>query len=702
MSEFKTFKGIFQKNFKELTKDASHLFEVELNLDDLWTLYLDSFLPEDNPIFRERREYDCSCCRQFIRNIGNVVVIKDNQVKTIWDFDAESTTFQPVVNALDTFVKSHVISDVFVTKFKKIGTDKNFEQLANDEVIEWQHFYLELPDKFVDKTNRSEGEIRGGFRSTKDVFKGSLDKINEDSLLTILELIASNTLYKGEEWKFALTEFLKYKKEYDKLETTEEKELYTWEQSVNISDVVAKIKNHSIGTLLENISEGMNLDTAVTKYEKIVAPENYKRPKAIYTQKMLEEAKKTIQDLGYMDSLSGRRFARIDDISVNNILFVNKDSAKRISGGLDVFEEMSKGIPLNPKKFSKVTEITIDDFIANVLPTAREIEVFLENKHSSNMVSLIAPEIKDSKTMFKWDNNFSWAYSGNITDSSMKERVRELGGRVDGVLRFTHTWNYDGQNQSLMDLHVFMPNSGYKKTEGTVEIHDNYPSGRRVGWNKRNDISSGGIQDVDFVEAPGKNIPVENITFPNIDKMPEGVYTFKIHNWNLRQTTRSGFKAEIEFNNTIYSFECDRPLKHKEWITLAEVTLKDGKFTIKEIFPSTTSSKEIWNLKTNQFVPVSVVMYSPNYWNLQQGIGNRHFIFMLKDCINPESPNPFFNEFLNQELNQHRKVFEALASKMAVEDSELQLSGLGFSSTKRSELTVKVKGNTERMLKIKF
>ena len=67
--EFKNFKQKIQNKLYEMTMGDSQLYEVALDKDVLWNLYLDSFPEGTNKIFRERREYDCSCCRQFIKNI---------------------------------------------------------------------------------------------------------------------------------------------------------------------------------------------------------------------------------------------------------------------------------------------------------------------------------------------------------------------------------------------------------------------------------------------------------------------------------------------------------------------------------------------------------------------------------------------------------------------------------------------------------
>lgn len=688
---FKDFVKAIQKNLQQMSKNSSRLFTVNVDTEELYNLYLDSFPAGTNEIYRERREYDCSCCRHFIRDIGNVVSIKNGELHTIWGINPVSDDkYNVVAAALDAYVKQKAVSGVFLKKEKRIGTPENREMLPTGKINKYEHFFVDLPEICIFKEyygHTLEGDL-SQFRDIRNVFKRSLDEISKEAVDTVLELIAQNSLYKGAEWKKQLAEFKNYQKEYGKL-TDEQKELWIWEKSIAAGAVIGKIRNHSIGTLLVNISEGMDLDLAVRKYEQIVAPVNYKRPKAIFTKKMLEDAKKTITELGYMDSLQ-RRFATLDDITVNNILFSNKDAAKRITGAMDLFDEMEQDVAIDPKRFSKVEEISAEDFIKNVLPVAKELEVYLENKHIQNMVSLIAPEVAAAKTMFKWNNGMSWAYTGNITDSDIKENVKAAGGSVAGVVRFSIQWNdKDGKDNSDLDAHCIEPKGG-----------EHIYFGCRKSLRTRGELDIDITQPVDQCRA-SNGVAVENITYPSKEYMIPGTYKFFVNQFAYRGS--QGFKAEIEVNGEIHSYEYNAPVRGN--VDVAEVILdQSGNFKVVDKLPGNcaTISKDVWGIKTLQFTPVSVVCYSPNYWDEQKGIGHQHLFFMLKDCINPEEPNGYYNEFLKPELEQHRRVFEALGAKAHVKDVDDQLSGVGFSLTKRNDLIIKVKGATERVLKVKF
>ena len=688
---FKDFVKAIQKNLQQMSKDSSRLFTVNVDTEELYNLYLDSFPAGTNEIYRERREYDCSCCRHFIRDVGNVVSIKNGELHTIWGINPVSDDkYNVVAAALDAYVKQKAVLGVFLKKEKRIGTPENREMLPTGKINKYEHFFVDLPEICIFKEcygHTLEGDL-SQFRDVRNVFKRSLDEISKEAVDTVLELIAQNSLYKGAEWKKQLTEFKNYQKEYGKL-TDEQKELWIWEKSIAAGAVIGKIRNHSIGTLLVNISEGMDLDLAVRKYEQIVDPVNYKRPKAIFTKKMLEDAKKTITELGYMDSLQ-RRFATLDDITVNNILFSNKDAAKRITGAMDLFDEMEQDVAIDPKRFSKVEEISAEDFIKNVLPVAKELEVYLENKHIQNMVSLIAPEVADAKTMFKWNNGMSWAYTGNITDSDIKENVKAAGGSVTGIVRFSIQWNDgNGKDNSDLDAHCLEP-------QGGDHIYFSHKISRYTGGELDIDIT-----DPIYQCKSNGGVAVENITYPSKERMKPGTYKFYVNQYSFRNS--QGFKAEVEVNGEIHSYEYNTPVRGN--VDVAEVILdQSGNFKVVDKLPGNcaTISKDVWGIKTLQFTPVSVVCYSPNYWDEQKGIGHQHLFFMLKDCINPEEPNGYYNEFLKPELEQHRRVFEALGAKAHVKDVDDQLSGVGFSLTKRNDLIIKVKGATERVLKIKF
>lgn len=667
--EFKVFANLLNEHINLLSKEKK-LFVVDTNKDDLWEFYLNSFPKGTNKIFRERREYDCTVCKQFIRGFGNVVAIINEHVVSIWDITIDDPTYQTVAQKMGEYVRSFPISDVFASQEPRYGLKETYEN--STQITTWNHFYTNVPAWSMCPKDKSVGAVQGEKRDSKNVLQRSLEEITEESVEIVLDLIAQNSIYKGEEWKAVLLQFQAIQKEYQE---SKNKDLFCWVKSLNVSGAISRLRNHSMGTLLVDISADTDLEIAIKKYEKIVAPTNYKRPKAIASKRMIEDAQKTVEELGLMSALK-RRFAKLSDISVQNILFCNRDAAKELQG--NIFDMLKSSIP---KKYDHVEEISIKDFVNNILPSVTNLEVYLENKHSGNLVSLIAQENMEAGNLFKWNNGFSWAYSGNITDS-IKQEVKSQGGNVDGVLRFSIQWNENEDNEDDLDAHCIEPNNNH------------------IYFRNKNNRETSGQLDIDIINPNGK-VAVENITWTDKYRMKEGIYKFYVHNYTSR-SGKSGFNAEIEFDGELYSFAYNTPLRAGEEIQVAEVTYSKSKgFSIVEKLPSSLSNRTLWGIETNKFYPVSVCMYSPNYWDGQNGIGNKHYFFMI-GCKNPEKPNGFFNEYLREDLSKHKRVFEILGNTMRVEDNDGQLSGLGFSSTQKNTLVVKVTSSVERVLRIKF
>lgn len=71
MTDFQTFSQAIAARFAEMSKHE--LFVVNVPGDQLWAAYLAAFPEGTNPIYKTNTEHDCSCCKNFIRNLGNVV-----------------------------------------------------------------------------------------------------------------------------------------------------------------------------------------------------------------------------------------------------------------------------------------------------------------------------------------------------------------------------------------------------------------------------------------------------------------------------------------------------------------------------------------------------------------------------------------------------------------------------------------------------
>ena len=614
-----------------------------------------------------------------------------------------------VANILNTVITSKGIENVFFETYEMLNTKLNYEKCTKsqqvyrlgtavnhkrytkeeaekfgvvkaNQVVTFDHLYIDVPTAFVDKSGNSVESLMGIYRDKYQVFKRAMEEISLDTLNLIEDLINQGSLLDGTAHLHTIKDVIKYRTEYSKLKGNIDN--WLWSCTYSLDERTAKFRNTLIGVLCTELSQGEELNKACESWNKRVDPANYHKATAPITKKQIEEARKFVEENGYTESFD-RRLATIDDINVTEIKHISSSTA---IPSVTIFDQVKPTATQHKRaKYDDVEEVTIDKFMSDILPKCTSVEALLLNNHEGNLVTLTTTKNHESKPIFKWDNNYSWNFNGNLAGKSqIKEAVKMQGGKVDGVLRFSIMWaEGDSSDNSDLDAWCLEPN------------------GNRIGFSSKVSYGTGGNLDVDIMNPSGrshKNI-VENITWPIMQKMPNGTYKFWVNQYSDRGS--KGFKAEIEYNGELYTYEYNKKVSGN--VMVAEVSLQNGQFTINHLLPAGESNKELWCLETNQFHKVNLVCLSPNHWG-DNVVGNKHYLFMLEGCKTDKDVRGFHNENLLPDLLKHKKVMEVLGNTnlIKITSNEKQLSGIGFNSTVKDEVIVKIQGSHKRMLKIKF
>lgn len=640
---FKPFSEAVHKRYSELAKGELFVVDVE----SIFDTYLTAFPAGSDPIFRERTVHDCNCCKQFIRKLGTLVAIQDGKIVTVWDsMENLPAPYDVVAGRLADVVRQAPIRTVFRSKENGYGTDHNYDGKTNER---YNHFHGNVAPKH----HSADPETKRGEReATAQVLGRGLRELRAEDFDTVADLIESNALYRGAEHVAALTAFRALHRKFDGTE------LFVW---ANLDHPAARFRNTVIGSLLVDLAASVPLEDAVRMFESKVAPANYKRPTALITQKMVNEAVAKLQELG-LDGAVHRRFARLSDVSVNNVLFVDNSVRSTMRDG-SLMSLLSDAVKPSKAGVKTAVKITMDEFLSQVVPSAQSMSVLVENRHAGNFVSLTGGD--GPERLFKWDNNFAWSYDGDVTDS-IKQRVKAAGGNVNALLRVSLGWfNWDD-----------------------LDIHCRTPRGDHIHY-----ANKLGILDVDMNAAGRRDsrTPVENLAFT---RLIDGDYQVSVNNYMRKESIDVGFRIEVEFAGVAQEFSYAKAVGDKRTVEAVTLTVKNG--VLVKTVPGTdiisgSASNEKWGVQTETLVPVNVLMKSPNYWD-ENHTGQQHWFFMLKDCKNHETTRGIYNEFLRSDLDKHRKVFEVLGVKTKCPPTADQISGVGFSSARGDRVTVVING----------
>lgn len=360
--------------------DDNVLFRTDTK--GIFQMFLDN-LPED------KQHYNCHNCHRFVSKYGGLVRINsDNTTEPIMWPEVVPPYFQEAVSKVREYIKNAKIIGVYIPptyRILGISDSNGFNHMSVENTLGRRAYAgINYTERYKYMCNLA-----------KDYPIELLDEANK--------YIISGTLYRNDVVQNTLTVLINFYNSSAKLKGRE-RSMYIWKFCATSNAAMFHWKNGILGTLLDDIRNGLDSDEVIARFNSKTDPLNYMRPKAAPSVGNIVRAQELFAELGITENPMKRRLASLDDLQLIWIPTIKKEPQDGSSIFNTLMNEASRDLKFKPREdlvFDK-GRMTWVKFESEILPMANSIvaNVRLPGQTFASFTTSVYP---DSKPIFKWD-----------------------------------------------------------------------------------------------------------------------------------------------------------------------------------------------------------------------------------------------------------------------------------------------------------
>jgi hypothetical protein len=390
-----------REQFKTVTGERKvNLFTTATT--NLFSMFLEALPPDF------RQNHTCASCRQFVERYGGIVTI-DAHGKTIpvmWNPELVPEVYAPAIGKLSSMVAGAAIDNVFLSDLQTWGTPVTGI---------WEHFSI-VPGKdlvFESTPIYSIDQIIAQKLQDYQMLLRGLADFPIAVATQAYSLLSNATLYRSSACLGIAKWFLDLQQQRQSARNSRLRENLTWLAVANAPPGFCHIRSGMLGTLLEDIQEGLTFSQIAERFNAKMNPLQYLRPQAPPKAGNIAQAEKMIEQLQTAGALD-RRFAKLEDLQA---LWVPHPTTPKVAHK-GIFGHLQTGKTRAQQQIDMPPIImTWEKFARTILPTAQTIEYFVPASQQSYMALVTAKNL-EAPPIIQWDtadcrNPVTWYFYAN-------------------------------------------------------------------------------------------------------------------------------------------------------------------------------------------------------------------------------------------------------------------------------------------------